>query len=288
MHSGVQRLDDQNIPRAVDNAWLGVLSTPSNIEIVDLAVTATATLDALVTIFAVNQFARSIDGGARWERIDGSVASSPPLSLTFSPGAPGVLYVGTTEGVFSSVDLGDTWTLRSTGLPDGIFIERLVSTSDPAVIYAMGVDSSGSGRLFRTTNLARSWEATAVPAGFINGFAVHPSDPQTVYVGHDQSLSRTTDGGATWTRLTAGVDADRYSDVAFDPRDTRVVYASANQRVLRSTDGGTTWERLVVTQNFYTSSTAVAIDPLSRTPRSSAASGWGCDTFRSGRICSSL
>ena len=33
---------------------------------------------------------------------------------------------------------------------------------------------------------------------------------------------------------------------------------------MRSTDGGATWERLVVTQNFYASSTAVAIDPVER------------------------
>jgi photosystem II stability/assembly factor-like uncharacterized protein len=263
-HSGVHRLDaDDNMPRAVDNARLGILSTPSNVEIVDLAVTRTATLDALVTIFALDQLARSVDGGARWERIDRPVASARPGSLAFSPGAPGTLYVATSEGVFSSEDLGDTWTPRNTGLPSGNIIGRLVSTSDPAVIYAVGSDSAGvSSGLFRTTDRAQSWAATALPAGPVGGVAAHPSDPQIVYVGHEQNLLRTTDGGATWTRLNSDFDTDYYNDVAVDPSDARVVYASANQRVMRSTDGGATWERLVVTQDFYASSTAVAIDPL--------------------------
>jgi photosystem II stability/assembly factor-like uncharacterized protein len=260
---GIHRLDDNNIPRAVDNARLGALSTPSNVEIVDLVVTPTATLDALVTIFAVNQLARSFDGGAQWERIALPVPTSRPFSLALSQGPPVELYVGTGEGVFSSVDLGDHWAPRNTGVPNGIFMQRLLSTSDPAVLYAIGEDpATGSTRLFRTTDRAQSWAATALPAGLISGVAVHPSDPQTVYVGHDQRLSRTTDGGATW--VDADVDTDHYNDVAVDPSDTRVVYASATTRVIRSTDGGTTWERLEVTQNFYASSTAIAVDPVAQ------------------------
>jgi photosystem II stability/assembly factor-like uncharacterized protein len=261
--SGIHQLNDDNIPRAVDNARLGALSTPSNIEIRDLVVTPTTTLDALVTIFAANQLARSFDGGAHWDSVGRPAASSVPLSLALSPGPPVTLYLGTTEGVFSSVDLGDHWTPRNGGLPNGTAIERLISTSDPEMIYALGAPSlGGEAQFFRTSDRAQTWASTALPAGHIVGVVAHPRDPQTLFVGHDQSLSRTTDGGATWTRLNADIDTDSYNDVAVDPSDTRVVYASAHQRVMRSTDGGATWERLVVTQSFYDSSTSIAIDPV--------------------------
>jgi photosystem II stability/assembly factor-like uncharacterized protein len=260
---GIHRLDDNNIPRAVDNARLGALSTRSSVEIVDLVVTPTATLDTLVTIFSVNQLARSVDGGTQWESIALPAFTAHPFSLALSSGPPVELYLGTSDGVFSSVDLGDHWAPRNSGVPNGTFMQRLVSASDPAVLYGIGTEpAGGSARVFRTTDRGQSWAATALPAGLISGLAVHPSDPQTVYVGHDQRLSRTTDGGATW--VDANVEPDYYIDVAVDPSDTRVVYASASQRVIRSTDGGTTWERLVVPQNFYAFSTAVAVDPVAR------------------------
>jgi uncharacterized repeat protein (TIGR01451 family) len=264
--SGIHRLDSDRRIRAIDNDRLrAVASPPSTLWVSDLIATragATGSQDTLVTIFDSREIARSVDGGTQWTRVTRPAITALPSSLAMSPGAAAILYAGTTEGVFSSADLGDTWTPRNAGLPAHIDVRRLLGTSDPQVLYAAATPLGGTSTdstLFKTTDGAQSWTVTAAPAGSFP-LDAHPNDPQTLYVTHEQDLLRTIDGGATWTRLNADIDRGPYNDVAFEPRDANVLYASMLTRVLRSTDGGSTWERLPSTPNSDTY--AIVADPF--------------------------
>lgn len=264
--SGIHRLDSDRTVRAVDNDRLrAAAAIPTTLWVSDLIATragATGSLDTLVTIFNAREIARSVDGGTQWTRGTRPGIVALPNSLAMSSGAGAILYVGTTEGVFSSADLGDTWTARNAGLTAYTDVRRLLGTSDPQVLYVAGTPFGSTSKdsiLFKTTDGAHSWTATAAPAGAFP-LDAHPNDPQTLYVTHEQDLLRTTDGGATWTRLNADSDRGSYNDVAFDPRDAKVLYASMTTRVLRSIDGGSTWERLPATPTSDTY--AIVADPF--------------------------
>lgn len=111
---------------------------------------------------------------------------------------------------------------------------------------------------------------------------VHPADPDIVWVGSERNgFLKTTDGGATWTRLRVGLrhfeDNGTYPeiwDIAVSASDPDILiaatldspgpvtgdYPSSIGGVYKSTDGGATWARKNC--GFETSrATAVAIDP---------------------------
>ncbi len=142
--------------------------------------------------------------------------------------------------------------------------------SAPDVVYA----SPATGGVFRSDDAGFTWtpifDDQAVLT--VGDLAVHPADPNTVWVGTGEAngshnnfagggVYRTTDGGQTWDFLGLG---ETYSvgRIRIDPTDPDRVFVAAlgayfgknEQRgVFRTTDGGATWERVL----FLSDSTAV-------------------------------
>lgn len=93
-------------------------------------------------------------------------------------------------------------------------------------------------------------------AGRLNAIAVHPSDPNTIYIGGAQGgVWKTTDGGASWTPRTDDQCSLAMGSIAIDPVNPDIVYAGTGELnfssdsyygcgVLRSTDAGLTWTQL--------------------------------------------
>lgn len=76
----------------------------------------------------------------------------------------------------------------------------------------------------------------------VNGFAVSPPDPKTMYVAVRDGLFKTSDGGNAW--VAVGKGWRNLAAVAVNPKDPSVVFvASAEGRIFRSPDAGKTWER---------------------------------------------
>lgn len=102
----------------------------------------------------------------------------------------------------------------------------------------------------------------------IESIAVHPEDPDVIYVGSGFDFSngiqgklfKTTDGGATWDTLLVG---GSYLDIEVDPQDPKTVYALPGG-IVKSKDGGENWTvidgglRIPTTDKFAKS---LAIDP---------------------------
>ncbi len=94
---------------------------------------------------------RSTDGGATWTAT--SLASSDVYALTIDIRS-GVVYAGTLrEGVFRSLDQGETWTPVGEGLEDSPVISLALDPSGSA-LYA-GTSSGGVFRLFLRDRRAR-------------------------------------------------------------------------------------------------------------------------------------
>jgi photosystem II stability/assembly factor-like uncharacterized protein len=175
----------------------------------------------------------STDGGASWtpvwpaENVQtmGSLAEDANGTLwagtgEANPPGGGLTYFG--DGIYKSTDGGAHWT--NMGLHDSASIGRIaIDATHPDTVFAAA-----------TGHIARS-----VP---------------------ERGLYRTRDGGATWQRVLAPINASTGAvDVAIDPTDHNRVYATmwdhirnngartyggVGSGLYRSLDGGDTWTRL--------------------------------------------
>jgi photosystem II stability/assembly factor-like uncharacterized protein len=67
---------------------------------------------------------RTIDGGQNWTDISGDLPNLPTNTIVLDAGVtPGLLYIGTDSGVFSSMDMGAHWSVFGVGLPNAQVVD---------------------------------------------------------------------------------------------------------------------------------------------------------------------
>jgi photosystem II stability/assembly factor-like uncharacterized protein len=204
---------------------------------------------------------RSTDGGGSWEKALFVNEETGAADLSIDPNNPDVLYAGLWQaemkpwggtdagpgsGLYKSTDGGKTWTnlTGNPGLPDGLIgkvgvavgansdrVYAIFSARPDAGVYA----SDDAGETWRLVNdhgnlLARPHYYTRVVAD--------PQEPDTVWVLSD-SLSKSTDGGATFERVRAP-HADHH-DMWIDPTNSERMVNANDGGANVSTNGGGDW-----------------------------------------------
>jgi photosystem II stability/assembly factor-like uncharacterized protein len=202
-------------------------------------------------------------------------------AIAVAPSNPSIVWAGGGEadnrqssswgdGVYKSVDGGAHW--QHMGLPETRHIGRIaIHPADPNIVYVAAVGHLWGSNLergvFKTTDGGQTWRKVLYRdenTGAID-LALDPKDPNIVFAalyqrqrkgwgfnggGPGSGIFRSTDGGATWTELTAGLPRGEKGRIglAVFPADPRVVYAvveaAAGGGVYRSQDRGDTWEHV--------------------------------------------
>lgn len=174
---------------------------------------------------------------------------------------PNIVWVGTGEnnprnsvswgdGVYKSTDGGKTW--KHMGLKESFQIGRIViHPVKPDIVYVGAVGRlwgpNEQRGLFKTTDGGKSWKKVLYAddkTGVID-VAMHPEDPETLLVatyerqrdGYDSNdpakkwgpgsgLYKTTDGGQSWKKITAGLPSRNLGRIGIDyyRRDPNTVY----------------------------------------------------------------
>ncbi|MGH2366648.1 MAG: WD40/YVTN/BNR-like repeat-containing protein [Chloroflexota bacterium] len=174
------------------------------------------------TIYAgieVGGIVRSDDGGSTWGVVGnrrGEAVHPDIHGLAISPADPMVIYAATPQGVFVSRDGGERWQQRIDGLEPLYCRPIIVHQEDPDV--AVVVATHGASGFF------------GIPAERTGG-----------------AVFRTTDGGGTWQRVTAGLPAPLAPTPAMvaDPDEPGRVYLPLfSGGVYVSEDGGMQWREL--------------------------------------------
>ena len=225
---------------------------------------------------------KTTNGGTTFETIFTDEDYSSIGDLALAPSDPSILYVGTGEpnnrqstswggGVYKSTDAGRTFQYM--GLKETQYIGRIVvhpTNPDIAYVAALGrlYGPNKERGVYKTTDGGKSWTNVKFldeDTGVID-IAMDPESPNTLYAGSYQrrrtpfgyrgggpggGLFKTTDGGATWTKLTRGLpgtgDLGRIGVTVYK-RDPRIVMALIEHRtefgIYRSEDKGETWVKL--------------------------------------------
>ena len=167
---------------------------------------------------------KSTSGGQSWTSIAG--ISAYTIALAVDPIRTDVLYLGTDEGVFKSVDAGTSWNASNEGLPDSLVVSGFaISPAVPTTIYA-GASAWGDCSatvpcgVWKSTDGGAHWTVTSdLPErASVLALAVDPSAPTTIYAGTSRAgVFRSTDGGLTWTGFNTGLTNKNVTTLAISP-----------------------------------------------------------------------
>src|SRR5262249_3831119 len=138
----------------------------------------------------------------------------------------------------------------------------LFDPTDGDVCYAMiPLHNDSEAAVFKSTDAGMTWSAVfsaAYIGGAFSTIAVRPSSPTTLYAlidtGFGAVLSKTVDGGASWTPAPGGylknavvctdgvyVCAGGKPVIAVHPTNPNLVVVAYQEYINRSFDGGVTW-----------------------------------------------
>ena len=180
---------------------------------------------------------RSTDGGATWTGIDAHLGDS----FAFYPlpdGSYGVIATNQSGSIYHSTDHGATWqegwivNLMGEVAAGRSFADVLgtrsitLAPSNPSrgyVGFAMLACLQGAGEtcytpvagFFRTNDTGHTWEAVSTPFNgmAILSVAVHPTNPDTLFVGAAKGFYRSDDGGQSWQDVQGiSIDLSQISD----------------------------------------------------------------------------
>lgn len=230
---------------------------------------------------------RSDDGGESWRHVAG--LREHPTRPEWQPGNGGLclhsivphpadprqMWVAASAvGTFYTADGGESWEARNRGLradympPEhqgaevGYCVHKLVmAPGRPDRLYQQNHQG-----VYRSADGGRTWEwiTEGLPSTFGFPMAVHPREPETIYViplnGDDRgrfmpdgaaAVWRSRDAGGSWERLSAGLpQTGAYVGVlreglAVDTLDQPGVYfGTSTGQLFYSRDAGETWSAL--------------------------------------------
>jgi photosystem II stability/assembly factor-like uncharacterized protein len=225
---------------------------------------------------AAGETAAAVEGGLRFRSIGPAVMGGRIDAVAVDEERPWSMYIGTASGgVWKTDNMGTTWSPIFDGEETSSVGDVAVSPSDPDIVWVgtgepnnRQSSSFGTG-VYRSENGGRTFTRVGLErSGHIGAVAVHPRDPNRVYVaalgglwaaGGERGVYRTLDGGKTWERALFVDENTGAVTLAMDPVNPDVLYAAAYQRrrvpwgfdgggpgsgLYKSTDGGASWRKI--------------------------------------------
>jgi photosystem II stability/assembly factor-like uncharacterized protein len=224
---------------------------------------------------------KTVNNGTTWTPVFDREGSYSIGCVVLDPKNPLTVWVGTGEnnsqrsvsygnGVYRSDDGGRSW--RNVGLRSSEHIGRIaIDPKDSNIVYVAAQGPlwgpGGDRGLYKTTDGGKTWKQILKISEHtgVTDVAIDPQNPETLYAasyqrrrhmftlingGPESAIYKSTDAGATWNRLRAGlptIDMGRIG-LAISPVDPNIIYAtveSTDRRggIFRSSDRGGSWER---------------------------------------------
>ncbi|HEX4299864.1 MAG TPA: hypothetical protein VH327_03250 [Gammaproteobacteria bacterium] len=208
--------------------------------VTDLAVDSTGT--KLYAAYSGMGASLSTDGGSSWSPLNTGIDDVKISQLMV--GDDGSIYMGTsTSGMFRSSDAGADWAAINNGSEDDgdSDIKQMVEDPTTSTLFAV------NGVLLTSKDRGDNWTRTTSSRGDYLALAVTPGHPSTVYVAQLGGVQKSTDDGASWHYIDAGlpaIGADSVESLASSPTDANMAFAGTYKNGLYMTSDGTRWSHV--------------------------------------------
>lgn len=240
---------------------------------------------------------KSTNAGTTWEPIFDKEGSSSIGDIAIASTNPGIVWVGTGEsnnqrssswgdGVYKSENGGKTW--QHMGLRSSQHIGRIVvHPTNPNIVYVASVGplwaSGGERGLYKTTDGGKTWKQMLQISEHtgVTDVVLDPTNPDVLYAaafqrqrkaysfvggGPESGIYKSTDAGATWTKLTEGLPKGDIGRIGLDVSQSqpRTLYATLETRtteVYRSDDYGASWTKQGTYSQFPWYMGQIRVDP---------------------------
>ncbi len=207
---------------------------------------------------SVNSYFRSVRGFWGASKSLGGVRLIAPAAKNDE-----TVYAANDDGVFVVNDFSN-WKSAAAGLPKEPVTALAVDPRNSVTLYAATFSPEMSGAIYKREKAGDSWMKLNTGAiGKVNAFTIDPNNSAVVYAAlntnadpNSGGVLKTTDGGASWRRLTNGLTSGAHGQtavlgirqMAVDPMNSDTLYAVAlpglgltPPSVRKSSDGGNTW-----------------------------------------------
>ncbi|MEP6754558.1 MAG: glycosyl hydrolase [Chthonomonadales bacterium] len=223
---------------------------------------------------------KSENYGTTWKSVFEDQSNTTIGAVSIAPSDINVVWVGSGEannrqssswgdGVYRSTDAGKTW--KHVGLEKSFAINRIkVHPTDPKTAYVAALGNlwapGGERGLYKTTDGGETWSKSL----YINedtgvtDVVLDPTNPNNLIAaayqrrrtpsgfnggGPGSGIYKSTDAGATWTKITAGLPSGDIGRIGLgqsrkNPMINYAVLENAAGGVFRTDDGGSTWKKV--------------------------------------------
>lgn len=239
--TGVFRSDDAG------DSWkqLPTQSTPGLVHVESLAIDPRTSNTIYAGTFYLPY--KSVDGGQSWKSIkNGIIDDSDIFAIDIDPRDANHIIASACSGIYESKDAGESWR-KVQGIPSQSRRTRAI-LQHPSVA---GIVYAGTTEGFWRSDKGGdpdSWMVTTSRQLEINSIAVHPSRPDTVFIGtNNYGVMISNDGGKSFVPTNGGFSG-RFANAILADRETpNRIYASTINTatgggfLFVSNDNGETW-----------------------------------------------
>lgn len=191
---------------------------------------------------------KSTDGGQTWKIIKkGMIDDSDIFAINIDPRNADHVLASACSGIYETRDAGENWA-KVQGIPSQSRRTRAIlqHPSMPGLVFAGTTEGFWRSASGGTNN---SWMVTTSRQLEINSIAVHPRNPNTVFIGtNNYGVMISTDGGKNFVPSNTGFSGRFVDAIVSDRENPNRVYATTINTATGggfffvSNDGGASWQ----------------------------------------------
>ncbi len=191
---------------------------------------------------------KSTDGGQSWHSIkNGIIDDSDIFAINIDPRNANHIIASACSGIYETRDAGDKWE-KVQGIPSQSRRTRAIiqHPTIPGLVFAGTTEGFWRSAKGGENN---SWMVTTSRQLEINSIAVHPRNPNTVYIGtNNYGIMISTDGGKNFVPSNNGFSSRFVNAIVPDRESANRIYATTINTTTGggfffvSNDSGSTWQ----------------------------------------------